>query len=85
MLTDSSFVLTKSISDSFMCLHGPRLEQVLHTHVYIEYLTRAVGREGLVSDIWIPTPKDYFRVSGFQSSFLLIHFRYRSMHQNRDL
>ena len=51
MLTDSSFVLTKSISDSFMCLHGPRLEQVVHTHVYVEYLTGAVGREGLVRDI----------------------------------
>ena len=73
-----------------MCLHGPRLEQVVHTHVYIEYLTGAVGREGLVRDIWIPTPKDLlpcqwvpvlFRTYSFP---LLFEYQF-TMYQNRDL
>ena len=44
---------------------------------HIEHRTGKVGREGLGSLYLSSLMNIYFRLSGFQSSFLLIHFRYR--------
>ena len=44
---------------------------------HIEHRTGVVGREGLGSLSLSSLINIYFRLSGFQSSFLLIHFCYR--------
>ena len=65
--------------------NGTELEQVVHT------LTSNIVEERLSERVWFSNSQSsllniYFRLKGFQSSFLLIYFRYGpstfTLHQN---